>query len=284
MRQQQRFAQPAVMGGHGPEGAALGQPEAEAQERHVGGLAVGVRSVGFHVGALDEPDVNARVDQGVGVCGRAGEVRLHRGAEPLGQPSLGHFKHAGQHGVRPGRFFGADLHPAAGRQGLRDGGQPLGRRGEVDVESQMREVDGQPHVCRRSRQRARKRQVGLDHAVGARAVADVLAEEIDAGAVAVGQEPLRSDQRVIARRPGDVARGGTPGRRLTARHALDGALQALARRQSEQHLAIHHGDGRIPRSCGWCAAAVVSQAATNTSGAFQRMQTSLVVSDVGSSR
>jgi hypothetical protein len=41
--------------------------KAEAQVGHVGRLAVGMEAGGFHVVALDEPDVHAGLGQRVGV-------------------------------------------------------------------------------------------------------------------------------------------------------------------------------------------------------------------------
>jgi hypothetical protein len=76
VRKQQCLSQAAVVGSHRPCRAALGKPEAEAQERHVRRLAVSMGAGGLHVGAFDEPDVDAGVGQRVDIGRGAQEIRL----------------------------------------------------------------------------------------------------------------------------------------------------------------------------------------------------------------
>ena len=123
------------------------------------GFSVGLRAGRLDVGALDEPDVHAGVDQRVGVGGRAQQVRLHRRAEPIGQATCRHLEHAGQDRVGAGGVLRTDLDAAARGQGLRDGGEAIRRRGAVGVQGQVRQVHGQPGFRGRRWQRGGELEV-----------------------------------------------------------------------------------------------------------------------------
>ena len=67
--QEQRLAEPSVMGGHRPCTAALGGSVPQAEDGAAGRLTTGMRLRGLDDGARDEPDVDAGVHQRVGVRG-----------------------------------------------------------------------------------------------------------------------------------------------------------------------------------------------------------------------
>ena len=129
---------------------------------------------GSHVGALDQPDVDAPVGERLGVGRRAQQVRLDGGSEPVGQAAPGDGEDAAQDGVRERELLGADLHAPAGRQRVRD------RREAVGVQRQVREIHRQPGV---RREVGRERAVLLDHPVGDRGIGDALPEQIEADGV-----------------------------------------------------------------------------------------------------
>ena len=135
--------------------------------------------------SLDQPDMHAGLGQGVGVSGRAQQVRLDRGAEPVGQATGRDLQHAAHDCRAAGGVFGSDLHTAARGQGASDPGQAIRRRGRVRVQGQVRQIHGQPDVGSRWWQRAGQLDVVLDHRVGGRGVAQALAEQVDANGVSV---------------------------------------------------------------------------------------------------
>jgi hypothetical protein len=120
--EQQRLAEATVVGGHRPGRAAFGQAEAEAQKGDIGRFSVGVDAGRLDVCALDQPDVHAGLSQRVRVGMRAQQVRLHRGAEPVGQATCCDVQHAGHDRVAAGGVFGTNLDTPARGQGPRDGG------------------------------------------------------------------------------------------------------------------------------------------------------------------
>ena len=102
----------------------------------------------------------------------------------------------------------------------------------------MRQVHRQPRLGRRRWQRAGQLNVVLEHLVGGPGIAQTLPEQVNAHGVPAVQERHRGGQGLASRSAGDVTRRGTPRRRLTQGHGLDGALQPLARCQTKQHYAI----------------------------------------------
>ena len=149
--QQQPLTHPAVVRGHRPVRSGLGQLRAEPQVGDVGRLAERMGARPLDVGALDEPHVDAGVDERPRVGGRAQQVGLDGRAEPVAQPPAGHLEHAAEDRVGVGGVLGADLDPTAGRERPRDRLQPVGGRRRVDVDGQVAQVQRQPRLGRAGR-------------------------------------------------------------------------------------------------------------------------------------
>ena len=66
--------------------------------------------------------MHAGLGQRVRVGRRPQQVRLHRGAEPVGQATCRDVQNAGHDCVVAGGVFGTHLDPPTGGQGERDGG------------------------------------------------------------------------------------------------------------------------------------------------------------------
>jgi hypothetical protein len=99
----------------------------------------------------------------------------------------------------------------------------------------VRKIDRQPDVSRRWRQGGDEREVVLEHRVGDRRIANAFPEQVDADAVTPFEQHLDGGERAAERPARDITRSRPPRRTLAAGHALDRALQPLARRDAKQN-------------------------------------------------
>ena len=127
------------------ESPAAGRPRRSAP--------VGMSAIGFHVGALDQADVYARIGQRVRVIGRAPQVRLHCGAQAIGHPAGGDVEYACEDSVSLRCLLGPDLHAPAHGEGVRDGGEAVRSGRCIPVQGKVREVRREPDIGGRRRRR-----------------------------------------------------------------------------------------------------------------------------------
>jgi hypothetical protein len=153
---------------------------------------------GLNVGALDEADVHAGVGQRIAVGGRPDEIRLHGGAEPIGQAARGDRDDTGLDDIGQSGLLSADLNAAADRQGARDGREAIGGGRRAGAQRQVREIHRQPDVRRRWRHGGNEREVVLEHLVGDRRIADAFPEQVDADAVSPFEQHLDGGKRAAA--------------------------------------------------------------------------------------
>ena len=192
----------------------------------------GGRGGALDVRALDEADRDALVGEAVGVGGPAAQVGLEReldrqaaarGGDPEGLDAVG-----GR------RLLGADLQPAARRDGRQD---PVERR------RRTRCARGRARATSSGRSPASRRRAPrtLPPRPAPPRRARALAEQVEARREPRGGEPARGRDRVVDLLPGDVPARRPPGAVRAAGTRSHRALERAAGGEPDERAAADYG-------------------------------------------